>query len=287
MLPVDRGRGPPRGPADHPDRGARAAVALGQLVQQPLGGRPLALVAFGRVHRGLIPPLRQVDGVEPGQLHAQAAVHHRVAVAAQPVQVGHQVGGRVAQEDDRLAQRAGQVDQVGQPPPPVGGGRVARVGPRAPGQQGRRLDQDQVGAGAFQHERRVVRQQLLGGGVRSQRGAAGVGQHARHDQPVAQVLVVGPGRRGPGQAGHRVAGQEPVTGRPRPRVLQDLGPAGLVLGAEAAVHGARRRPHRAAFPPHFVQVLGQPGAADPRALGRGHDDLAQLQGGGALHRHQL
>ena len=153
------------------------------------------------------------------------------------------------------------------------------------GQQGRRLDQDQVGAGALQHERRVVRQQLLGGGVRGQCGAARVGQHARHDQPVAHVLVVGPGRRGPGQAGHRVAGQEPVTGRPGARVLQDLGPAGLVLGAEAAVHGARRRPHRAAFPPHFVQVLGQPRAADPRALGRRHDGLAQLQGGGALHRH--
>ena len=228
----------------------------------------------------------QVDRVEPGELDAETAVHHGVAGGAQPVQVRHQVGRGVAQEDDRLAQRAGQVDQVGEPAAPVGRGRVARVRPGPAGQQRGRLDKHQVGAGALQDERRVVWQQLLRGRVRGQRRAARVGEDAGHHEAVGHVLGLGARRGRPGQTGHRVGGEEPVTGRPGARVQQNARPAFLVGGPEPVSGHARGAPGPA-LPPHPVQVLGQPRAADPRALGGGDDGLAELHGGRPLHRHEL
>ena len=288
MLAVQGGRGAPGGRADDPHRPGPVRRPAGQLVQQALGGRSLAWIALPGVHRDRLPRRRQVDRVEPGQLDAQVAVGDRVARFPQPVQVRQQIGGRVAQEDHRFAQRAGQVDQIGEPPPPVRGGRVTRVRPGPAGQQRRGLDEHQVRARPLQYERRVVRQQLLRGRVRGQRRAARVGQHTGHYQAVGCVLALaaGAGRSGPGQARDRVGGQEPVTRRPGPRVEQDAGPA-LLVGGPEPVGGDPRGLPGPPLPPHPVQVPGQPRAADPRPFGRRDDGLAELHRGRALDRHEL
>ena len=79
LLPVERGQRPP-GPRAAPAAPARRAGA-GQRVEQGAHGGRLARVARPGVQRLGRPGRGHAERVEPGELHAEPAVEHRVAAA--------------------------------------------------------------------------------------------------------------------------------------------------------------------------------------------------------------
>ncbi len=67
----------------------------------------------------------QADGIEPGELYAEAAVEYGVAAVCEHLQAGDAVRREAAQEDHGDAERSGDTDQAGEPPAAVRRGRVA------------------------------------------------------------------------------------------------------------------------------------------------------------------
>ena len=267
VLPVQRRKAVPGHRSGHPDRSGPGV--RGDRVQQGPHRRRLARIPRACVDRVAGPGPGQPDRVEPGQLHAEPVVGHRVAAGGDPVETGCQVRRDVPDEDHRLAQRPGRRDQPPEPPAAVGRGRITRVGPGRAGQHGRRFDEHQVGARALQHHVRVVRQQREHGRVRGERGAGPRGQHPGDDQA----------RRSPaGCLGARRA----ETGRGQRG--QEAFPA---AGQVAELRGRQRQRGRsgpgqaAALPPQPDQVRGQLDAARPGPP-RGPD-----QGPAEFHRRGL
>ena len=247
VLPVQRREAVPGHRSGHPDRSGPGI--RGDRVQQGSHRRRMAGIPRAGVERVARPGTGQPDRVEPGQLHAEPLVGHRVAAGGDPVEARCQVRGDVPDEDHRLAQRPGRRDQPPEPPAAVGRGRITRVGPGRAGQHGFGFNEHQVGAHALQHHVRVVRQQRVHGRIRSEGRAGPRGQHPGDDQA----------RRGPaGCLGARRA--EAGCGQRG----QEAFPA---AGQVAELRGRQRQRGRsgsgqpAALPPQPDQVRGQLDAA--------------------------